>query len=92
MKIQQEHLAAIKSFGYTEREARFLYMVAIHSGYFTQAHLRQFSGNRSGRTVRALIKRALDQDVLKRANVKQCSRLSTDLQADIRGHRAREHS
>ena len=50
MKIQQEHLTAIKSFGYTEREARFLYAVAIHSGYFTQTHLRQFSGNRSGRT------------------------------------------
>ena len=28
MKIQQEYLTAIKSFGYTEREARFLYMVA----------------------------------------------------------------
>jgi hypothetical protein len=65
MKIQQEHLTAIKSFGYGEREARFLYVVAIYSGYFTQAHLRQFSGNRSGRTVRAFIKRALEQEHVK---------------------------
>jgi hypothetical protein len=50
MKIQQEHLTAIKSFGYTEREARFLYMVAVHSGYFTQAHLRQFNGHESLRS------------------------------------------
>jgi hypothetical protein len=65
MKIQQEHLTALKSFGYTEREARFLYIVAIHSGYFTQTHLQQFSGNRSGRTVRAFIKRALEQEHVK---------------------------
>ena len=65
MKIQQEHLTAIKSFGYTEREARFLYIVAVHSGYFTQAHLRQFSGNRSGRTVRAFVKRALEEKHVK---------------------------
>ncbi len=69
MKIEQEHLAAIKSFGYTEREARFLYIVAVHSGYFTQTHLRQFSGNRSGRTVRAFIKRALEQEHVKEKSV-----------------------
>ena len=65
MKIPNEHVQAIKQFGYTEREARFLYVVAIHSGYFTQNHVRQFSGNRSGRTVSAFIKRALSNEHLK---------------------------
>ena len=65
MKIQNEHTQAIKQFGYTDREARFVYVVAIHSGYFTQSQVRQFTGNQSGRTVRAFIKRALTQGHLK---------------------------
>jgi len=65
MKIQNEHIQAIKQFGYTDREARFVYIVAIHSGYFTQSQVRQFTGNQSGRTVRAFIKRALTQGHLK---------------------------
>jgi hypothetical protein len=39
MKIPNEYIEAIRTFGYTEPEATFLYIVAIHSGYFTQ---RQF--------------------------------------------------
>jgi hypothetical protein len=34
MKIPNEHLRAIQSLGYTADEARFLYVVATHSGYF----------------------------------------------------------
>jgi hypothetical protein len=40
MKISAESLAALKQFGYTEREAEFLYIVAVHSGFFLQ---RQFT-------------------------------------------------
>lgn len=65
MKIRNEYIEAIRQFGYMEREARFLYAVAIHSGYFTQNHVRQFSGNRSGRTVSAFVKRALTHGHLK---------------------------
>lgn len=39
MNILPEHLDAIQRLGYSEAEARFLYLVATHSGYFT---LRQF--------------------------------------------------
>jgi hypothetical protein len=40
MKMPQEHVERIAALGYTEPEARFLYLVATHSGYFT---LRQFN-------------------------------------------------
>jgi hypothetical protein len=49
MNIEPENIAAIASLGYTEEEARFLYIVAMHSGYFV---LRQFltsSGAKRGK-------------------------------------------
>jgi hypothetical protein len=39
MKMPAGQIERIKGLGYTEAEARFLYVVAVHSGYFT---LRQF--------------------------------------------------
>jgi len=39
MKMPAEQIERIKGLGYTESEAQFLYIVAVHSGYFT---LRQF--------------------------------------------------
>jgi len=39
MKLSAEQIERIKGLGYTESEAHFLYIVAVHSGYFT---LRQF--------------------------------------------------
>jgi len=39
MTIPEDKLATLRAFGCTEVEARFFYLVATHSGYFT---LRQF--------------------------------------------------
>ena len=39
MNLRPDQIERIKELGYTEAEARFIYIVAIHSGYFT---LRQF--------------------------------------------------
>jgi len=39
VKMPVEQIDRIKGLGYTEAEAHFLYIVAVHSGYFT---LRQF--------------------------------------------------
>jgi len=39
MNIKRSHVEALKALGYTESEARFLYIVATHSGYFVA---RQF--------------------------------------------------
>src|SRR6516225_8052673 len=44
MKIAEEHVNAIRSLGYTADEARFLYVVATHSGYFVPRQFVAFIG------------------------------------------------
>ena len=44
MKIAEEHVNAIRSLGYTADEARFLYVVATHSGYFVPRQFVAFTG------------------------------------------------
>jgi hypothetical protein len=44
MNIAQAHLDALQAFGYTEDEARFLYIVATHSGYFLARQFLGFTG------------------------------------------------
>ena len=43
MNIAPAHLDALKAFGYTETEARFLYIVATHSGYFVARQFLAFA-------------------------------------------------
>jgi hypothetical protein len=49
MKIAAERLSNLIEFGYTSEEARFLYIVATHSGYFTHRQFLAFSGTRPGK-------------------------------------------
>jgi hypothetical protein len=49
MKMPQEQVERIAALGYTEREARFLYLVATHSGYFTLRHFNAFAGVHPGK-------------------------------------------
>lgn len=51
MTIRPEHLAALSDLGYNEQEARFLYLVATHSGYFTLRQFLDFTGTAKGWTV-----------------------------------------
>jgi hypothetical protein len=48
MNIAPEHLTKIQSYGYTRTEAEFLYLVATHSGYFTQRQFLRFAHVESG--------------------------------------------
>ena len=43
MNFPADHIERIKELGYTESEARFLYIVAVHSGYFTLGQFRAFT-------------------------------------------------
>lgn len=53
MNVPQTHIEALGALGYTEGEARFLYLVATHSGYFVARQFRGFTGSRWGsRTTR----------------------------------------
>jgi hypothetical protein len=49
MRILPIHTEALRSFGYTEEEARFLYLVATHSGYFTCQQFLQFIKTKPGK-------------------------------------------
>jgi hypothetical protein len=51
MNIEPRHLNALQALGYTESEARFLYIVATHSGYFRARQFLAFQHvNRGKRT------------------------------------------
>ncbi len=49
MSIHESQLANLRAFGYTQAEARFLYLVVTHSGYFTVRQFLDFSHARSGK-------------------------------------------
>jgi hypothetical protein len=57
MKIAEQHLAAVKAFGYTESEARFLYLVATHSGYFVLRQFLNVTGAKWGRRTAKFIRK-----------------------------------
>jgi hypothetical protein len=48
MNIEPKHLNTLESLGYTAVEARFLYLVATHSGYFTARQFLAFAGAQWG--------------------------------------------
>lgn len=56
--IGPEYVERIRRYGYTDIEARFLYLVATHSGYFTQAHFLRFAGVEKGGMSSRLIAKA----------------------------------
>src|SRR6202166_962564 len=49
MNITPGHLEALKALGYTETEARFLYIVATHSGYFVARQFLAFTSAHWGK-------------------------------------------
>lgn len=44
MTVAPIHVESLKQLGYTEREAEFLYLVAVHSGFFLQRQFSQYLG------------------------------------------------
>jgi hypothetical protein len=49
MNIDGVYISALQAFGYTEEEARFLYIVATHSGYFVARQFLAFAGVQWGK-------------------------------------------
>jgi hypothetical protein len=47
MTFDDQNTAALESLGYTSDEARFLYLVAVHSGYFAPRQFLTFTGTQS---------------------------------------------
>ena len=46
--IRQDYIERIRRYGYTETEARFLYLAATHSGYFTQQQFLRCAAVKKG--------------------------------------------
>ncbi len=61
MPISADQLAPLRSFGYTEVESRFLYLVAMHSGYFTVRQFLDFAHAKSGKRNAHLIEKLFTQ-------------------------------
>jgi len=57
MSVQEQAIAALQKFGYTERQAEFLLVAALHSGYFLRRQYLAFTGSDLGGTAQRLIDR-----------------------------------
>jgi hypothetical protein len=57
MNFHEDQLAKLRAFGYTEVEARFLYLVATHSGYFTVRQFLDFAQAKSGKRNARLVEK-----------------------------------
>jgi len=61
MTILPIYTEALRSFGYTEEESRFLYLVAAHSGYFTCQQFLQFVGTKPGKRSVAFARKMVEK-------------------------------
>ena len=61
MKILDVHIERIRGLGYTESEARFLYIVAVFSGYFTLGQFRAFTGASYGKRATSFAEKLIEQ-------------------------------
>jgi len=71
MKIFPIHTQAIMEFGYTEEEARFLYLVATRSGYFTCQQFLKFIQAKPGKRSITFARKVTEK---KHATAKECLR------------------
>ncbi len=61
MNIPQCQIEALTAFGYTQSEARFLYIVAMHSGYFTARQFLAFVEAKRGYRTHSLAQKLITQ-------------------------------
>jgi hypothetical protein len=56
--VTVDPILALESLGYTEREAAFLYLVAVHSGYFVRRQFDYFTDRNKGALVMRFLEKA----------------------------------
>src|ERR1700730_15708152 len=56
-----ERITALRSLGYTEREAAFLCLAALHGGFFLRRQYCEFIGKEIGGTAAALVEKLIAQ-------------------------------
>jgi hypothetical protein len=58
--MSYDAIDSLAGFGYAEREAAFLYLVAVHSGYFLRRQFNQFVARERGAIATHFLRRAID--------------------------------
>jgi len=58
MTIDYDPISSLEAIGYLEREASFLYLVAVHSGYFLRRQYSRFAGRDGGTLMARFLKKA----------------------------------
>jgi hypothetical protein len=58
MTIDYDPISSLEAVGYLEREASFLYLAAIHSGYFLRRQYARFAGRDGGTLIARFLKKA----------------------------------
>ena len=59
MNTARDPVLGLRSLGYTEREAAFLYVVGVHSGYFLRRQFMAFLQREDGAIVQRFLKKAV---------------------------------
>src|SRR5437660_11874349 len=59
MHSPETSIDSLRGLGYTEDEARFLYLVATHSGYLSTRQYLEFTGAKSGEKSMAFTQKVL---------------------------------
>jgi hypothetical protein len=60
--VREERVDALRAFGFTERQARFLVTVLIHSGVFVPRQYRAFAGVAAADEAEALLRKLVGRD------------------------------
>jgi hypothetical protein len=58
MTMDYDPISSLEAIGYLEREASFLYLVAVHSGYFLRRQYNHFAGRDRGTVLDRLLRKA----------------------------------
>src|SRR5713101_10170756 len=61
MNIPRMYIIALGAFGYTDDEARFLYLVGTHSGYFTCQQFVRFIQGKPGKRSQSFVRKLLEK-------------------------------
>jgi hypothetical protein len=56
--VDYDPIQSLENVGYTQREASFLYLVAVHSGYFLRRQYHRFTGREGGRMATRFLTKA----------------------------------
>ncbi|WP_158790856.1 hypothetical protein [Granulicella sp. L60] len=56
--MEYDAISSLEAIGYLEREATFLYLVAVHSGYFLRRQYNRFAGRDRGTVLDRLLRKA----------------------------------